>query len=310
MLPSLKDWTKLRDDWLATYTKERELLKGLSGQEKHDSVLRIHQELAQAELARIRKIEQHEAETFGPSPYPCILPDSDSHSVTLDTDDTDDGLFMPDPPHDFYFHGTSLGIAVVCGQEGALGKITRLSKLLDIDGMYLEAGERTYLFDISRRDDMKDRYLFGNAIFVTSAYAERQIRPGRAVMAYYAFRSFWQKKRRKQRFPPLSYFLTRAILKIPKVNVVSIEEGHIQETYSVQPVGLSNTLVLFGQQIPVPCLKVTESWFLSQPDPESLFGLEDMPVHVDKIVTDVVGKTVLIGNHARSGFCPLSELFV
>jgi len=53
-------------------------------------------------------------------------------------------------------------------------------------------------------------------------FADRTSRPARAVMAYYALRAAWENEGRSERFPPVDYFLQRAVLAIPKADARSV----------------------------------------------------------------------------------------
>lgn len=263
------DWARMRDDWRLQYQAARKKIVETQGLDSKLAIIReIHGQMSQKEILRIKAIEQAEAKAKGPSPYPIISPRKTPWNHELDVevepqwDESDVGKY--------YYHGTSLGIAIVSKILGFLGGIKGLSEEMDIDNVM---GDRPWTYFTSTKFHREEkRPSLGGVVEECSVYANRTSRPARAVLAYWAFRAVWEAEGRQERFPPFEYFLQRAILQVPKKDTRRVSgEAFVAQLSTDKPTPLHNARMLLDKDIPFPKASVvTDFGSLAYEDPENL----------------------------------------
>lgn len=320
------EWRERLQDWRRRYQEKRRSLLEASGLDaKLEIMLEIYGPMVDEEIQKIEAIEQAEEEERGPSPYPEVRPRSRSWYEEIG-EMTSEPLWDEEVVDRYYYHGTSLGIALVSGVRGELWGIPGVSKVLEIDVELdedmkgTEVEDRVYFDDPSmyREENWStlDRVIGG-----TVEYANRQIRPARAVLAYYAFRGAWEAEGRQERFPPFRYFLQRAILRFPKSDALDVSGAALlSDLGSDKPVPLQRGDILLDEDIPLPPRALIDGSNLAFGDPEWIDGKglspEDeqrlrhlVPVTLDRISAAIgtrIGNVVMEKWRPLKGLLPLA----
>ena len=166
----------------------------------------------------------------------------------------------------YYYHGTSLGVAMVSVVRGVLGGINEFA-------FNREEGDGVDVFFVSPDLYVNgDNINLGNLLIETGEYARRAIRPGRAISLYYALRLAWEKEGRKELFPPFKYFMQKAIIRVPRGDMTVVGDPGQSSLRSLKPVNLDQAEIVVDQDIPLPSWQEIDYDSLSRHDPESLFS--------------------------------------
>jgi len=265
-------WERLRDDWRRRYQEERDKIGRTSGlTEKLAIIENIHLKMATEEIKKIKLMEAEEDEEKAPHSYVPFEARKLSWDEGLDMDE--DPLWEEGDITGYYYHGTSLGIARVSAALGYLGGVAGAREILDIDEMneppdkiFVEAAE----YYLQSWENLSLNDLIGSL----TGYADRTIRPARAVLAYYTFRAAWEKEVLAGRFPRIDDFLQRAILRIPAQDSLKSSGEMVASELSISaPVLLENSHILLDEDIPLPKTHVTHPVSLSTYDPEDVAGI-------------------------------------
>lgn len=243
------EWAQMRDNWGKKYRDARSRLQNAQELNVKFAIIReINKDMTDEEIRNIQKIESDEDDLNNPSPYPKIEPSRVPWDKNLKAN-VESELKTRDVDR-YYYHGTSLGIAIVSGVRGFLGGFPSLSRRhIDVDDMI---NDKEFIFLSERTKDI-DYYDFGRILIQTTDYADRTIRPARAVLAYLAFRAAWEAERRKERFPPLDYFFQRAVIRIPKEDAHGVSGNNFwQQLATDEPVSLQHADILLDKDISLP----------------------------------------------------------
>ncbi len=277
------DWEKRFINWTHRYLKKRQDIESAPTREQKLRLIhQLHEEMAGEEAKKIRAIEELD-------PPLCIeskmLKRSEPWNAGLE-EEKDTKWDKDDYNHasGYLYHGTSLGIAYIYAALNQMRGIAGLTAKLDPDGQIHQRGEAIYFahpnYWMYAINYEKASFL-GGIIAFTADYAVRQIRPARAVTAYYAWRSYLQENNLSFRegisFPPLEYFSLRAIIRVPldDVGLYDDDDYHSDitgaETRTYKSVPLDRAEILIDRDISYPDrIDYSSGEGLGQTDPENL----------------------------------------
>lgn len=194
----------------------------------------------------------------------------------------------------WYFHGTSLGVLMASAlMRGTLGgikglAIKRASSEVGVDAEALFFTRKSLYNEEKKGRVVYDEFgypievggvpdPFAEAFVNAGTFAAITSRPARAVSMYYAFRLEWE--RRKQageltdpslEFPPVEAFLTRAILRVDRVEGADWGNKGYPEIFSYLPVPLAGVQMMLDNDLPLPDWGLIPTTVLANNDPENL----------------------------------------
>jgi len=257
-IAGLEEWIERLTNWKSRYQEKRREVKAAPQLDKKLALLaEIHKRMSKEEMQKIQEIEAAQ----GPSPYP-LFKEWDPVGWREGFREDPKAQWDEASVSSYYYHGTSLGSALVAVKRGSLGGVPELSEWLEIqdefkvEGAYRMIPGASYLLAPEDYPE-QGRTDLGRLIYEATRFSDRVIRPAQAVLIYYALRALWEKEGRKGSFPPIDYFFQRAVLRIPKEDVQGIESreegpGGFKEHWTTRPIPFKRAEILVDEDIPIP----------------------------------------------------------